>query len=148
MTPADELRAAAAKLREMAGAATQGTWTATPMYKTAEGCRCMSCTDDKPWAWQIDVVDGPDSGDCFFPMHINRPDAAWIALMGPDKAEMIAVWLETEAECIGAAADVMDTMPKLMNSVGARPVETTMHVTIDTSGPALAFARAVLGEKP
>ena len=57
MTPAEELRAAAAKLREMAAAAdTPGSWKANPLFRPLPGCRCLSCEEDKPWAWEIDVV--------------------------------------------------------------------------------------------
>lgn len=102
MTPAEELRAAAAKLREMAAAAdTPGhPWKAKPLFRPLPGCRCLSCEEDKPWAWEIDVVDGPDNEDCFHPMHIGQGDAAWIALMGPQRAEPLAAWLEATAEWI------------------------------------------------
>jgi hypothetical protein len=146
MTPAEELRAAAAKLREMAAAAdTPGSWKANPLFRPLPGCRCLSCEEDKPWAWEIDVVDGPDNEACFHPMHIGRGDAEWIALMGPQRAGQLAVWLETEAHCLGVGDGVGEKAADLLDAIAGEPLKLSVTVVADTSVPALAFARSILG---
>lgn len=117
MTPADELRAAAAKLRERAKAATAGEWTVV-RDDVGGGKFCTGV-----WA-QMGLVGGQYVTE---EMHSREADAAWIALMGPDKAESLAAWLDEDAREIETVQDVVDINP---------------------NWPALVFARAVLGEKP
>lgn len=57
------LLAAIEETERLAKAATQAPWRAIGLYEMAEGCRCGSCDKDEPWAWTIDVIDGPDNGD-------------------------------------------------------------------------------------
>lgn len=89
-TPTEQLRAAATKMRERANAATPGRWTAAGLFAPAEGCRCLSCTEDEPWAWEVAELDGPDSGDCIHPMHIRQADAEHIATAA-DPATMLGL---------------------------------------------------------
>jgi hypothetical protein len=82
---AEKIIAAIAAKEAKAQAATRGAWRIKGLYRQLEGCRCLSCYEDTPWAYEIDVVDGPDSGNCFYPMHIDKPDAEFIADNGPDE---------------------------------------------------------------
>lgn len=84
LTPSETLRAAAARLRELANAATPGPW------------RTAALRDDDP-AYGMDVepsvaVGNDSSGAC------DLADATWIATMSPSVAEPLAAWLETEIE--------------------------------------------------
>lgn len=73
MTPAQELRAAAARLRE----------EAQPLL--ADGA-------EKDWS-EFFTLNGADLG-------LGPHDEQWIALVGPALAEPLAQWLETEAHMV------------------------------------------------
>ena len=85
MTPQDELRAAASLLHETAAKATSGPWYVSRVPGIG---RCVS-----------DSVNGPVISFCVAvePGWVSDADAEWIALMSPDKAELLAVLLEAEA---------------------------------------------------
>ena len=112
MTPAEELRAAAAKLREMAADATEGPWTSVPMRDHTFGI------------WSSGT--GLSGEDDHLASANVAPDAASIALMCPDKAELLAVWLEEAALSYDLWSAT--TMPNPQTN-------------------AVEFARSVLGEK-
>jgi hypothetical protein len=76
-TPAEELRAAATKLRETAANATPGPW------ENAENDLWIG---GPVWGYQV-TKDGTFIGE----------DSAWIALMHPGLAEPLAEWLDSEA---------------------------------------------------
>lgn len=116
MTPAEELRAAAAKLREAAGGATPGVWA--KCWDALVGGAAVSLPR---------YIQEDGGAEVCIADFVKPGDAEWIALMGPDKAEMIAVWLDDEAR-------------------DATQLEG--FVTFSDNWPALLFARAVLGEKP
>lgn len=127
MTPADEMRAAAKLLRERATDLTQGHWSYQP------GPPCAEVVAEEG-GWIIATS-----------RHVEDDDLRWVALMSPSLAPLLVDWLETEANCHGAAqetgraaADLVDSLP------GAGEEKTTFTVVIDTSGPAHAFARAIL----
>lgn len=86
VTVTDDLRAAAARLREIAAKATQGKWT----VEILDQYRCC---------WVIHETkeyDGTTFGTVAELESINAEnDACWIAAMGPDKAELIARMLDT-----------------------------------------------------
>jgi len=73
----------------------------------------------------------------------DRPE-----LVTPDLAQLLADWLETEAACIALVDDGKAAMPKLLDAIepGSADENTTFTVSVVTSGSALAFARAILGE--
>ena len=48
-----DLRAAAARIRDLAAGATPGPWHADGLYKLLPGCRCLSCDEDEPWAYTL-----------------------------------------------------------------------------------------------
>ncbi len=81
-TPADELRAAAEKLRKLAQAATPGPWEYDP----------------EPYGYGDDIyydVDGDNGG---WAAHAeSQPTAAYIAAMHPGVGLALAEWLEAEA---------------------------------------------------
>lgn len=75
----------------------------------------------------------------------------WISALSPAVAPLLISWLEAEAACMASVSDVKRVMPEILDGInpGAGNEDTKITVTIDTSGPALAFARhiiAVLGE--
>ncbi len=82
MTHAEELRAAAAQLRELAQAATPGPWEYDP----------------EPYGYGDDIyydVDGDNGG---WAAHAeSQPTAAYIAAMHPGVGLALAKWLEDEA---------------------------------------------------
>jgi hypothetical protein len=123
--PAARLRAAAELLRERAAAATPGPWR---------------------WGRDLDpskaVAISPDHWTVF--REARADDARWTQLMSPAVAEMLASMLEAEADCQDSIADVKEIMPRLVDSIAGEPIESTMSVSIDTSGPALAFADYLL----
>lgn len=88
--PAVRLRAAAALVRERAGAATPGPWTATELPPNAH---------HRPAHWvTTEYADGDATvsatvADCPW----RQADASWIALMGPAVGEPLATWLDGEA---------------------------------------------------
>lgn len=104
MNPAEELRAAAAKLREMAQGL--GEWR----Y-------------DEEWGF---IRDGKRARPV---AEVGRRDAAWIALMGPDKAALLADWLESSAK----------TTEAMLATWQRNPLELT-------DPHALALARSILVE--
>jgi hypothetical protein len=80
--PADELRAAAEKLRKLIAAATPGPWTAMPDVLVGG------------WA----VAHDPKSDEGPYPADfIHEPDARYIAAMHPGVGLPLADWLDTEA---------------------------------------------------
>lgn len=131
MTPAEELRAAAAKLREMAAVATPGPWTLVKNIQEHTSSH-MQSTWSRPGKTQAVKASQHD-------------DYAWVVLLGPDKAELLAVWLETEAHCLGVGEVVGEKTADLLDAIAGQPLELSVTVVADTSIPALAFARAILG---
>ena len=93
MTPAEELVAAAAKLRETATAATPGPW------------EDVSTDDTGAWPrWILGAPNADGYGQDVLVVHeevaedysvIAREDLAWIALASPALAEPLAAWLES-----------------------------------------------------
>lgn len=77
MTPAEELRKAAARLRETGEHTTPGTWLVPDVADMV--------VSDKPMRWGTPIV-----AECGTP-----EDAAWIALMHPDLSEPLSAWLES-----------------------------------------------------
>lgn len=75
------------------------------------------------------------------------PAGTWWALLSPETAApLLADWLETEAACIALVEDGKSAMPKLLEAIAPGAVDEDMTVTVVTSGSALAFAQAILGE--
>jgi hypothetical protein len=84
MTPAEELRAAATKLRETAAKATPGSWTARE-----HSSDIFADSSDFEWVAEALIPHEPA---------ISRGNAAWIALMSPVIAEPIARVLDEAAD--------------------------------------------------
>ena len=88
-TPADTLRAAAARIREHAAAASPGPW----MIRTGQPWLA-----DRVVFGQSMCMPGRIAQVCNVDYGQNHgPDAAWIALMHPGVGELIADWLESAA---------------------------------------------------
>jgi hypothetical protein len=78
LTTVEELRAAAAKLREVAGKATDGPWHPD--------------ADELGRGWDL-----RSATDGHMAFGLTKADAAWIALVHPGLAEPLAEWLEKTA---------------------------------------------------
>jgi hypothetical protein len=109
MTPVEELRAAATLIRETASKATPGGRATHP---SAAGTGA------------VDVL----ANGTYIAQECTGPDAEWIALMSPDKAEPIAAWLERCAEDLADARHYVD-----------EPVSCEHALTV---------ARQILGRQP
>ncbi len=103
MTSADELRAAATKLRTLAEGATPGPWTRDYNYLTAE------------------VPSGRPGGEVIGQMtpsvvSLGTPDkanAAYVATMHPGVALALAKWLDAAATAWGRMPEPVDDCPPL-----------------------------------
>ncbi|MDH2424825.1 hypothetical protein [Sphaerisporangium sp. TRM90804] len=91
MTVAEELNAAAAKVRELAAAAVPGPWHADgPWWWETKPITCSATITTDPERQMVAVL---------APEYNQHPRAAgcapWIALMHPGLAEPLAAWLES-----------------------------------------------------
>jgi hypothetical protein len=111
VTPAEELRAAATKLREMAAKVPPGPWATDRFWWKTR-------SEAIPDQWMHSVLGG--HGDVAMTSEVHdTPDSttaadrvAWIALMGPDKAEPLAAWLDAAA----FTADLWNTSTDALDS--------------------------------
>lgn len=94
MTPADELRQAAATLRELAAKATPGPWRYNPekYYREPKTLRFEEAVFAGPAG--MDATTIALTGETDDPQGMS--DAAWIATMSPAVAEPLARWLDNE----------------------------------------------------
>lgn len=100
MTAADEIRQAAAKVRETAKRATPGPWAASPVWspRSSVTSAVYSLAEDAGTVASEVVASGLAKAK-----HggiTNPHNALWIALMSPALAEPLAAWLEG---CAGEA---------------------------------------------
>lgn len=128
MTPADTLRAASQRVRELAAKATPGPWRAAEEIDGLRAGRLTTVKAPNPHlcrqpAWTRVVTVGQTRPHFDDGKGLAEANVAWIAAMGPPIAEPLAAWLE-------ATADLLDSEP-------ARPVTPKR--------PALDLARAILG---
>lgn len=97
MTAAEELRAAAFRLREAAEHAAAGPWTAAPVWSARSHATSAiySLAHDAGSTKSEVVASGraDKSGGI-----VNPFNAVWIAAVHPGLAEPLAVWLEGAAE--------------------------------------------------
>lgn len=129
MTPAEELGAAAEKLRELATAATAGPWTQHDTHLDLGGHTATVRTDREDIN-QTELV-------AWVPTWSHQPwdnarnawnNAAYMATMHPGVGAAVADWLDSYAAQLAAS-----THPG-------------WHETV--SGPPLAVARAILRSQP
>ncbi|MGC4925600.1 hypothetical protein [Streptomyces sp. DT117] len=114
--PADQLRAAARKLRAAALAATAGPWAAEP--GTIPHGHRVGTADASDWvAWTGAVTEEK-----------SEADAAYIALMHPGVGLALATWLESTARTVDAVSEKYEPDP-----------------AAQWLAPALAVARQLLG---
>jgi hypothetical protein len=96
-SPADELRAAATKLRETASKATPGPWHTVGLPWNHETPYVVAGHPDPhvgKFVAEVEQVFGDlDEDD-----RDHAPDAAWVALANPALAEPLAIVLEDAAE--------------------------------------------------
>ena len=155
MTPADELRTAADKLRALATTAStddDGTptahWNAQPCWNHLpdDGNRFLygdrlTSDDGRPWSWPS-LLHG---GGQHRPARMRARHAEYAATMGPSVGLALADWLDAAAhsyECgVQAADDVFRDDP-----TGREKFLTTGPGA--PSAEALAVARQILGTTP
>jgi len=77
----DDLKAIVLARQERAQAATPGPWTAEKAYRRVLDCRCLSCYEDWPGAWQVPELDGPPGADTSPTVYAH--DAQFIAAENP-----------------------------------------------------------------
>lgn len=115
LKPADELRAAAANLRKLASEITLGRW------------------EYQPGPPQAEIVAEEGGWIIATSRHVEDSDFRWIALMGPDKADVLADLLD-EAGNLAHFADVM---------AGGSAEECSLSIS---ERAALRLARSILGQ--
>lgn len=121
VSPAAELRAAAALLREIAGAATPGPWEGVVDDHGGGEINASVWADSIGYYITEKISSGP----------LHLADAHWIGLMSPVVAEPIAAWLDYEAGCLDEWMHV------------GRPYGSASYRDTDGRAQAIAFARAV-----
>lgn len=136
MTPADEIKAAAEKLRALAAAATPGPWHSMRWHSSdcPTGCEDPSCFMLIVTSARTGIVGDADA-DRDSTFHVERSvhergedDAAWIAAMHPG---------------VGAA------LAELLDNYGAHLTAMTHPDWQETvAGPALVIARQLLTSQP
>lgn len=100
MTPVEELRAAAAKLRKRGGEATPGPWD-RPLNIRYKNVVAAAKPDDEQGKYldgrpeQVGVVMLNTWSDGTFMRKRGGRDLEWIALAHPGLAEPLAAWLES-----------------------------------------------------
>lgn len=97
MTPAEELRAAAFRLREVAANAADGPWTASPVWSSrshATSAVYSLAHDAGTTASEVVASGRADKSGGI----VNPFNAVWIATVHPGLAEPLAAWLESLAE--------------------------------------------------
>lgn len=96
-TPADELRAAAEKLRALATAATPGPWRDHDTHLGQYGYAATvlsgegNDTDLRAWLPSMSQTPWDETRNAW-------PDAAYIAAMHPGVGALVAAWLDSAAE--------------------------------------------------
>lgn len=132
MSPADELRTAAEKLRALAATAAPGPWTATRWH--SDTCRA-DCDDPTCFMLLVSTPtgllgDADVDRDGVFAIERSvheqgEADAGYIAAMHPGVGKVLTAWLDYEADLMGP---------------GSERRGRTTH--------ALAVARAINGTQP
>jgi hypothetical protein len=121
MTPAEELRAAAKKLRKM--------------------------SDDLGEWWYDDNITHVRDRNGDLVTAAGPEDGRWMALLGPQLAEPLAGWPEAEAACQEAIAEDVGSqkLARILDIIAGRETGAELTTSFDVGPQALAFARAILG---
>jgi hypothetical protein len=126
------LRQAAQVLRDRAGEATSGPWSASE--DTEHGFR-VGTADGAAWvAWTGSADDEPDQ---------SRADARWISLMHPGLAGPLADWLEHAAKAHDATVQAAHDNWRGSDDTEARD----RWIDRQTDQHALKVARTILGKE-
>lgn len=132
-TPSDTLRAAAARIREVAQAATPGPWVSLDA-----GDRIIRDVEAPMRSYFVDGVRVTEEAAPEYvvdePLIANPANGEHIALWHPLVAEAVAVWLDEEAD---SAEE-----PSIFGAAG----QAFVHDYPGSPSPALALARLILGE--
>lgn len=140
LTPAEELRAAAVKLREMAKSATPGPWATAdcelyPRWIISEG----ATEGESSYAAEVAKSYHDDDG-----LAISDADWQWMAFASPVLAEPLAAWLEETARTAGDHQQMADYagLPHHRWCYGCQDDECDGLANLDK---ALTVARAING---
>jgi hypothetical protein len=121
VTPIEELRAAAEKLRKMAD-------------------------DLGEWWYDSDMLHVRDrNGDLV--SRAYEGEGRWMALLGPQLAEPLAAWLDAEADCQEAIAEDVGSqkLARVLDVIAGREAGFELTTSFDVGPQALTFARMILG---
>lgn len=138
-SPADELRAAANRLRGLAAAATPGTWRAEKLPPNEHNRHAAHWVKTKYTDTGSDTSTSEVVADCPW----RQADADYIAAMHPAVGSALADWLE-------AAALAHDAAVKAAAGVwpdAHEAAERDAWIAGQTDQPALAVARKILGRQ-
>ena len=146
MSPAERLRAAATRLREVAADATTGPWSVTREHLTHP--EAGADVRGAGGRWVASDCDGYQGG-CL------PADADYIAMMHPPVALALADWLDSEAAVQGSMEPMANlislTIEKAGGPAGYVRIGTdedgNPQMQADSSPAALAVADAVLGSE-
>lgn len=139
MTTADTLRAAAARLREVAEAATPGPWFEDDLYQTVTGSGFTSARDayDRDREVNSDVWVIPESMDS----GVSGPNLTYIATMSPPVAFALADWLDDIASVWSGDVHDLDGDPlDFAEAVDSHALEVATAVLAPTD-PAVSRVR-------
>ncbi|MEU9606172.1 hypothetical protein [Streptomyces sp. NPDC048057] len=143
MTPADELRAAAALLRTLATAATPGPWRQHDTHLDLGGHTAtvlsghQNTTELRAWLPTMSHEPWDETRNVW-------ADASYIALMDPTVGLALGEWLDHAA----TAHDASVTAAASVWPDPADAAERSAWVARQTELPALAVARALTQEQP
>lgn len=140
MTAAEELRAAAQRLRELAGAATEGPWK---IWRDVDHQGFITIGDEAG----VLTPERPVTDECNPVAHVYTDgDADWITAMHPGVALALAAWLES----VAARHEASVLAAKQIWCIAEHP-DAVAWLTTGPGAPrpeALAVARAIGGERP
>jgi len=144
MTPSDEIRSAAEKLRQIAERTSQAPWTTRwneQQYELNSSARAYPIAE---WTYAIATWEPQASeqrAEC------DTADADYIAAMNPAVGRALADWLEHEATGHEAVQGLGDVTTELLN-VQLERADYGAQITHSTLPQALAVARAINGGQP
>ncbi|MEU6397843.1 hypothetical protein ABZ867_12785 [Streptomyces cinnamoneus] len=148
MTPAEELKAAAAKLAVLAKEATPGPWDSMSHGHMEEGCRCLSCHETSGWLFtHTKVCEETElaernkyARDCEVDV-MSFEDAEYAITVHPGVGAALAELLDYHARL----ADAATAAGKVVWTDDADSDACDRWVATQQDTPALAVARALLG---
>lgn len=142
--PAAVLRRAAEKMRGLAQRATDGPWTASPVYSPDASATSGVYSYAHPTGTVLSEVVASGRIKQGYGGIRHPGNAVYIAAMHPGVALLIAAWLEAEADAHSGGMAASNALAGYISEAGAG--EFQVQVAVSTLDQALAVARAFLGE--